>query len=85
MRMMTITAWDSPDSARQLMAQETHAKAMRDFFGDLSGGAWTGVWVPHRANAIWGRCPSCGKMVNRDNAGGRCRCGAALGPASPYW
>lgn len=83
-RMLTITAWESPEDARQVMAQDAHARAMREFFGDLSVGGWTSVWTPHRINAEWSRCEACGKMVTR-TADARCKCGAALDPAPAHW
>lgn len=50
-RMLTVTAWESPDNPRQLLRGGTHQEAMGRFFGpELAAGAWTSVWIPERAN-----------------------------------
>jgi hypothetical protein len=67
------------------LGQDAHAKAVRDFFADLSDGGWTSVWVPHKINATWARCPSCGKMLDRVRVRDRCGCGAELDSAPAYW
>lgn len=85
-RMLTVTAWQSPEDPRQLLAEGPHAEAMRAFFGpDLAAGGWTGIWVPHRINALWARCTACGKMATRDPVQEHCACGADLGPVPSYW
>ena len=86
-RMATITAWESPEHAEQLMRDGTHREAMRYFWADDSKvlGGWTSVWVPERINALWARCESCGKMVNSDRMNGVCECGATLPSFGAWW
>jgi steroid delta-isomerase-like uncharacterized protein len=76
----TITAWETPEAPRQLLASEAHRAAMSRFLGhELAAGGMTSVWVPLRIN-LWLRCESCGKMVHTKDGepGGECRCGASL-------
>ena len=86
-RMVTITAWESPEHAEQLMKDGTHREAMRLFFADnsVSTGGWTSVWKPERINVLWSRCELCGKMVNADQANGVCACGATLPSLTSWW
>ncbi len=86
-RMVTITAWESPEHVEQLMREGTHREAMRVFFADnsVSTGAWTSVWKPERINTLWSRCESCGKMANVDRTNGVCECGAQLPALSSWW
>jgi steroid delta-isomerase-like uncharacterized protein len=86
-RMATITAWEKPEDAAQLMHGGTHREAMRVFWADnsVASGAWTSVWTPERINALWARCDECGKMVNSDRLNGVCECGAALPSFGPWW
>jgi steroid delta-isomerase-like uncharacterized protein len=84
-RMLTITAWDSPDSPRQLMKGGQHAEAMQRFFSELSGGGYTSVFVPERINTMWVRCTSCQRMADHAARQGTCACGAALPAPIPYW
>jgi steroid delta-isomerase-like uncharacterized protein len=86
-RMATITAWESPEHAEQLMKDGTHREAMRFFWADDSKvlGGWTSVWTPERINALWARCESCGKMVNSDKLNGVCECGATLPSFGSWW
>ena len=45
-RMRTVTAWETPEHAQQLMRAATHQSAIRKFFGpELASGATTGVWI----------------------------------------
>lgn len=83
-RMMTITAWETPEAVAGAMRSGEHASATGRFFSpELSRGGATGVWVPHRLNPRWSRCPSCAKMG--DSAAGSCRCGEPLPPPIAYW
>ena len=85
-RMMTITAWETPDDPRQLTTGRRHAEAMRAFFGsDLTAGGWTSVWVPERLNSRWRRCAVCGRIASGVGSETRCDCGALFGEAPSYW
>ncbi len=85
-RMMTITAWESPDSMTSLMKGGEHRSAVGRFFSpELSRGGHTGVWAPARLNPRWVRCDACSAMVNSEKSGGTCRCGAPLPPPLQYW
>ena len=85
-RMMTITAWDAPDSMAPLMKGGEHRAAAGRFFGpELSRGGATGVWTPARLNPRRIRCAACSAMVDSDKAQGKCSCGAALPEPLQYW
>jgi steroid delta-isomerase-like uncharacterized protein len=85
-RMVTISAWDSPDASRQVMKQGTHSKVMKGFYdGSVASFGYTSVWTKHRVNPVFVRCDSCGRM-NREPAGNRlCSCSAQLPEPAPYW
>jgi steroid delta-isomerase-like uncharacterized protein len=85
-RMITVTAWETPDGPRQLLKGGEHRSAMSRFFGpEIGSGGVTSVWIPARINARWVRCPSCSKMADSDAAQGNCPCGSSLPEPLPYW
>jgi steroid delta-isomerase-like uncharacterized protein len=85
-RMMTVTAWDEPQSPRRLIREGTHVQAMQKFFGpEIATSGYTSVWIPERFNATWVRCTQCGRMADYRRANGRCTCGQALPEPPPYW
>jgi steroid delta-isomerase-like uncharacterized protein len=86
-RMLTVTAWESPDNPRQLLQGGTHKEAMTRFFGPkgLGRAAMTSVWIPERIGALRVRCDACGRMVDSAKSEGTCDCGAALPEAMAYW
>ncbi len=85
-RMMTITAWETPDAMLPLMKGGEHRTAVGRFFApELSRGGATGVWIPARLNPRWIRCEACAKMADSDTAQGKCECGAALPAPLAYW
>lgn len=85
-RMMTITAWESPESTAQLMKGGEHRSAMTRFFqGELGSSGLIGVWAPAKLNPCWFRCPECSKMLDVKKAQGKCGCGAGLPAFPPYW
>lgn len=85
-RMVTVTAWKSPEDPKQVMRLEPHRQGTKGFFGtDLAGGAWVSVWTPHRIGPVWVRCDACGTMVNTSDEADTCACGAAMPPARVYW
>jgi hypothetical protein len=85
-RMVTISAWDSPEAPRQVMHQGTHAAAVKSLYdGLLADHAFTSVWTRARMNPVYVRCASCGTM-NRDPGADRiCSCGAKLPGPRPFW
>ena len=85
-RMMTVTAWETPDGPRQLLKGGEHRSAMSRFFGpDIASGGFTSVWAPVRINARWVRCPACSKMADSEAAQGNCACGSLLPEPLVYW
>jgi hypothetical protein len=85
-RMMTVTAWETPEAPQQLLHGGTHVQAMQRFFSpELAAGGMTSVWVPERINALWVRCLACARMVDSARANGTCLCGAALPEPMFYW
>ena len=84
-RMMTVTAWETPEDPRQLYNRGTHPEAVRKFFGpDFASGGMTGVWSSGRFST-WIRCPACMRMANVDKAKGKCPCGEELPEPLAYW
>jgi steroid delta-isomerase-like uncharacterized protein len=85
-RMVTISAWDSPEDARRVMREGAHADVMRGMSdGTLARGGHTGVWTKHHINPPMIRCESCGQMTRGSTQGQICRCGAPLPDPLPYW
>jgi len=85
-RMMTITAWETPQDPEQLTMGGQHSVAMQKFFGsELGAGGYTSVYVPRRINSMWMRCSTCGKMMDHAARTGVCTCGAALPDHMAYW
>jgi steroid delta-isomerase-like uncharacterized protein len=85
-RYLTISAWEDPESPRQLLKGGAHKEAMEQFFGpQIGAGGITSVWTPHRMNRMWVRCPACGRMADAERAEGKCPCGAALPEHPAYW
>ena len=85
-RMMTITAWETPDAMAPLMKTGEHRSVVGRFFGpEVARGGATGVWIPSRLNPRWIRCEACSKMADQDKAQGKCACGAALPAPLAYW
>jgi steroid delta-isomerase-like uncharacterized protein len=83
-RLMTITAWESEEAARQVMRQSLHREAVKRFFTEDFGAALhTGVWSAPRLNALWLRCPACAAVVDAAITG-TCTCGEVL-PEPPRW
>jgi len=62
--LMTITAWETPDSMAPLMKQGEHRSMVSRYFtSEFGHGGMTGVWVPGRLNPRRVRCPGCTKMT----------------------
>lgn len=84
-RGVTISAWEKPEDARQLLVSKAHREAMRRFWSDLGDSAFTSVWAPDHFNPLWVRCRSCGKMADYEKSSGRCACGSQLPEAPAYF
>jgi steroid delta-isomerase-like uncharacterized protein len=86
-RLYTVTAWEDPESPRQLLRPGgAHHDAMRRFFGrGFARGGQTSVWTPHRVNVLWVRCPACDRMVDAERLGETCQCGQPLPKPPAYW
>jgi len=84
-RMMTVTAWETPEDPKQMYNRGTHPEAVRKFIGpELASGGMTSVWSSGRFT-VWVRCPVCTQMVNLETTKGKCPCGEALPEPLPYW
>ena len=77
-RGITITAWEKPEHAKQMMRSPSHREAMAKFWSELGDAGFTSVWTPAYINPLWVRCPACRKMNDSAKAAGKCGCGAAL-------
>jgi heme-degrading monooxygenase HmoA len=48
-RMLTVTAWETPEDHKQLYSGGTHPEAVQKFLGpELAGGGMTSVWSSGR-------------------------------------
>jgi steroid delta-isomerase-like uncharacterized protein len=85
-RLMTVTAWETPDSMAALMTSGEHRLAIGRFFGqELGRGGATGIWVSDRLNPRRIRCTQCSAMTAVDPAQANCACGASLPAPLAYW
>ena len=86
-RMMTVTAWETPESMKPLMAMGEHRAAVGRYFAtaDYGVGGMTGVWIPHHLGARRVRCLDCEKMASVEVPDGKCTCGAVLPEPLAYW
>ncbi|SNS42307.1 conserved hypothetical protein, steroid delta-isomerase-related [Geodermatophilus saharensis] len=77
----TFTAWASPEAAeRAVAAARPHRDAVARVEDGFGTGGSTGIWVPHRLNPQWARCPGCGGRVRfpAGAATAACRCGGEV-------
>lgn len=86
-RMMTITAWKTPESSAPLMKTGEHREAVSRYFRSEMGGSggMTGTWIPGRLNPRRVRCEGCAKMAASSAPGEKCSCGATLPDPLAYW
>ena len=84
-RGVTISAWEKPEHARQLLRGGNHKQAMRKFWAELGVAAFTSVWIPDHINPLWVRCTACGKMNDYYKKSGVCDCGQRLPEAPAYF
>jgi steroid delta-isomerase-like uncharacterized protein len=84
-RMMTVTAWETPEDSRQMHSGGSHPEGVRKFLGpELASGGMTSVWSSGRFTAHV-RCPACGRMVSLEKMKSTCQCGEVLPEPLPYW
>jgi steroid delta-isomerase-like uncharacterized protein len=84
-RMMTVTAWETPEDYKQMYSGGAHTEAMQKFLGlELAAGGMTSVWSSGRFTT-WVRCPLCMQMLDLEKAKGKCPCGEALPEPLAYW
>jgi predicted ester cyclase len=87
-RGFATVAWetvnDAIDAARRGPA---HVSAMEDFGKGLTGGLFTGIWIPHHLNNIWLRCENCGTTnAALGETNQRCsNCNMILPEQPEYW
>jgi len=85
-RLFTVTAWEDPESPRQLVRGGEHRQVMQKAMGpEFSAAFHTSVWVPHHLNPMWVRCTACGRMAEFERLEGQCECGEPLPEHPPYW
>lgn len=86
-RGYTITAWEDPDDARQLMEEGTHPTAVQELFERDGVGAagMTSVWTPERSNGRMVRCTACLEMTYEIGADACPECEEPLPEVPTYW
>lgn len=85
-RMVTASAWESPEQLKRMYQSPTHQEAMRRMVReDFTDGGVSSVWVPASFGVRRSRCQTCGTMQDYDAADGRCACGVALPDPPSYW
>lgn len=85
-RLVTVSAWDSPEESRKVMKEGRHVDAQRMMFdGRLTKAGYTSVWTKHHINPPFVRCDACGKMHRGPDEDRTCSCGAKLPAPTPYW
>jgi steroid delta-isomerase-like uncharacterized protein len=85
-RLMTITAWETPESIAPLMKKGEHRAAVgRYFASEMGQGGMTGVWIPGRLNPRRIVCTGCNKMAVVEASQQQCSCGVMLPDPLAYW
>lgn len=86
-RGYTMTAWEEPADARNLMRDGAHETAAQELFArdGLGAAVMTSVWTPERMNGRLLRCTECLEMTYEVEAETCPGCGATLPEAPPYW
>ncbi len=85
-RMVTVSAWNSPEASRQVMKEGAHAEAQKGMYdGSLAIHGFTSVWTKHRINPELVLCNSCHKMNRGPGDERLCSCGSKLPDKAPYW
>ncbi len=84
-RLTTVTLWETPEAARQIMREPIHKGASAEMFGGGLGTAFhSSTWVPQRLGELWVRCLDCGALRDA-RKGAACRCGAARREQPVFW
>jgi steroid delta-isomerase-like uncharacterized protein len=84
-RLTTVTLWETPEVARQVMREPIHQGASADMFGGGVGAAFhSSTWVPQRMGELWVRCLDCGALRDA-RTGSACKCGAARRERPAFW
>ncbi len=85
-RMMTMAAWENPESMAPLMKGGAHRIAVDQYFrSELGRAGMTGIWIPGRLNPRRIRCEACSKMAPVRGSHEICSCGATLPDPIEYW
>lgn len=86
-RGYTITAWEDPEDARQLMHKGTHQTAVEEMFerDGLGAAGMVSIWTPERMLGRQLRCPNCLEMTYEVEADSCPTCEAGLPEAPPHW
>jgi steroid delta-isomerase-like uncharacterized protein len=85
-RLFTATAWEDMESMERVMRGPAHRAAMALAMTDGVGTSMhTSAWVVDHQNPLLVRCSACGALAKHDAPDAKCRCGAELPPAPPFW
>jgi heme-degrading monooxygenase HmoA len=84
-RLTTVTLWETPEAARQVMREANHKKASADLFaGSIAGAFHSSTWALQRLGELWVRCPEC-QALRDARTSVQCECGAAAGERPAFW
>jgi steroid delta-isomerase-like uncharacterized protein len=84
-RLTTVTLWESPGAARQVMRESNHKQALAEIFAGGIGGAFhASTWTLERLGELWARCPACGTLRDARSVP-ECPCGAGAGARPAFW
>ncbi|HEY9504332.1 MAG TPA: ester cyclase [Gemmatimonadales bacterium] len=84
-RLTTVTVWESPEAARQVMHESNHRQASAEMLqGQLGSAFHASTWNLARLGELRVRCPECGR-VRDGRTVPACDCGAAAGERPAYW
>ena len=84
-RLTTVTVWESPEAARQVMHEANHRQASAEMLqGQLGSAFHASTWTLARLGELCVRCPECGRLRDgRTHAA--CRCGAPADTRPAFW
>ena len=85
-RLTTVTLWESPEAARQIMREGNHKQASSEMFGGKIGRAFhASNWTLERMGELWVRCEGCRKLRDA-RAETSCTCGTdEVNHRPAYW